>query len=478
MELKRIFDFLLAQQAKHPLQVCIANKNNGEWTKYSTQEVCDIVDSISRGLIACGIQKGDRVAIVSDNCPEWNFIDWGAQQIGAVTVPIYPSLASDNYKYIIEHSGAKLVFAQKQAYYDKANSKRAEIEGLKEIYTLEDIAGADHYTDMVKGGDKTLDLAPYRDAVGTDDLATFVYTSGTTGLPKGVMLTHSNIVSNVIDTANCGLLPTDEEIRSYDDPRALSFLPLSHIFERVVVNAYVYKMIPIYYAESIDTIGDDMREVQPVVFSAVPRLIEKVYEKIVTKGYELTGIKKKLFFWALDLVKDYKPYHNYGPIYNLKLGIARKLIFSKWKEAMGGKVEMIISGSAKLSPKYMHIFWGAGIPIFEAYGMTETSPGITANRNAPGKIRIGSVGQPITNIEVKIAQEPGYPEGEGEICAKGPNIMHGYYKNPEATDKVLKDGWMHTGDIGKIDQTVSCSSPTARKRCSRPRRASTLPPHT
>lgn len=436
----RLFDFPRYQLANNPLKDSLSSKVDGQWKLISTQEYVDLSEQFSRALIAAGIQAGDKVAIASTtNRYEWNIVDIGTLQAGAVDVPVYPTISEDDYEYIFNDAGVKLVFVSDKDLYEKIVHIKDKVAGLQEIYTFDKVEGAPHWLDfMAKGaGDENqAELNQRMEAVQPSDLATLIYTSGTTGRPKGVMLAHSNVTSNSLDSQ--GRIPVKGPTE-----RALSFLPLCHVYERMLVYLYCYQGIPIYYAESMDMIGDNIRELNPTVFTAVPRLLEKIYDKIVAKGSELTGIKKRLFFWALELGEEYE-LGGKGGWYNFQLGIARKLIFSKWLEALGGRVKVIASGSAALNPRLIRIFSAAGVNIQEGYGLTETSPVISVNGPTIDGKRIGTVGKLIPNVEVKIAED-------GEILCKGPNVMMGYYNKPEATAEVLtEDGWFHTGDIGEF----------------------------
>lgn len=435
----RLFDFPHYQLATKPLDDAIANKLDGKWKTISTQEYVDSAAHIASALIEKGIQPGDKVALISaNNRFEWNIMDIGILQAGAIDVPMYPTASEDDYAYIFNDASVKMCFVSNKELYDKVIHVQPQCEHLKEVYIFDQEAGIPNWNEVLelgKANPHPEEMQKRMDAVKAEDLATLIYTSGTTGRPKGVMLSHNNIVSNVLDCQP--RLPLDT------DGRAISFLPLCHIFERMLIYLYMYGSVPIYYAESLDTIGENIREVKPVIFTAVPRLLEKVYDKIMTTGSELTGIKKALFFWAVSVGEQYDV-KGKGAFYNFKLSIARKLIFSKWQLALGGNVKAIASGSAALNPKLARIFLAAGINIQEGYGLTETSPVISVNCPLDDGTRIGTVGRPIRNVEVKIAED-------GEILAKGPNIMMGYYNKPEKTAEVIdEDGWFHTGDIGEF----------------------------
>jgi len=437
----RIFDFLDYQLENFPLDTCISGKENGLWKKYSTQEVYDLSHQFSLGLLAEGIKPGDKIAIIShNNRPEWNIVDLGTMQIGAVDVPVYPTITEEDYLYIFNDAEIKLAFVSNMDLYNKLQAVQEKYPALEKIYIFEDHQGIPSWKEILekgKGGDMA-SLLDYKAKVDPESLATLIYTSGTTGNPKGVMLSHKNFVSNVISSKP--RLPIEPGCKG------VSFLPLCHVFERMITNLYLYAGTSIYYAESMETIGDNIKEIKPEVFTAVPRLLEKIYEKIMAKGSDLSGVKKMLFFWAVGLAEKYEPYGRNGAWYEFKLKIARKLIFSKWQEALGGNVKIAASGSAALSPRLCRIYVAAGINIMEGYGLTETSPVISVNEMANDGFRFGTTGRLIKDVEVKIAED-------GEILMKGPNLMMGYYKQPEKTAEVIdKDGWFHTGDIGVLEE--------------------------
>lgn len=434
----RIFELLPQYVAKFNSSDALAAKENGEWKRHSATEFIETANQLSLGLLNLGIGKDDKVAIISPNRPEWNFVDFGIQQLGAVSVPMYPTITIEDYRYIFNDAGVKVIFVGTQELYEKAQEASKDLKGLIGIYTFDNVPGIAHWSEVLKlaEGEDVAQLEPYKAAVTTNDLLTLIYTSGTTGIPKGVMLTHQNIVSNIEGVMD--FVPVNE------DEKALSFLPLCHIYERTTLYIYMRRGVSIYYAESMDTIAENLREIKPTVFTTVPRLLEKVYDKIVSKGHELTGIKRSLFFWALELGLKYDPTRPMGWWYDQKLKIARKLIFSKWQEALGGNIRIVCSGSAALQPRLSRIFWAAGIPICEGYGLTETSPVVSTSMVEPIDFRIGCVGTVIPGVHVKIADD-------GEILVKGPNVMKGYYNKPEATAEAIdKDGWFHTGDIGEL----------------------------
>ncbi len=439
MTITRLFEIINYQIATYDKDVALAQKLDGEWKTYSSREVKKIVDNLGLAFLASGINKDDKVAIISNNRPEWNFVDLALQQIGAISVPMYPTISAEDYKYIFEHAEVKQVFVGDEEIYQKA-VVAAEGTGIK-ILSFDRIEGCENWEEFSSSGEKG-DLAileEKKEAIRTNDIFTIIYTSGTTGRPKGVMLTHANVIHNVFAIE-------DRVIVERGTSSALSFLPLCHIYERTGSFCFMYMGISIYYAESMESIGDNLKEIQPHLFNTVPRLLEKVYDKIVSKGYELTGIKKSLFFWALNLGLKFEPNKNQGWWYNFQLKLANKIIFSKWREALGGNIMQINSGASALQPRLARVFWAAQIPVCEGYGLTETSPVISASICNLEDIRIGMVGKIVKDVEVKIADD-------GEILAKGPNIMQGYYKQPELTAEVIdKAGWFHTGDIGEIHE--------------------------
>jgi long-chain acyl-CoA synthetase len=435
MELTRLFDLIPYQIQKFNKEIAFSRKEEGVWKTYSSKEVQEIIDELSLGFLAQGIQAGDKVAIISENRPEWNFIDLACQQIGVISVPMYPTITVADYAYIFDHAEVKVIFAGDKTIFDKA----FQAGNGRKIYTFDRLAEVAHWTEVQaagKPGDRD-SLANHKANVKPEDLFTIIYTSGTTGRPKGVMLNHANVLSNLMSVSHIMSPPVGTS-------KVLSFLPLCHIFERTASFCFVYMGYSIYYAENLETIGDNLKEVQPHLFNTVPRLLEKVYDKIVAKGYELTGVKKKLFFWALELGLRNDPAADMGGWYDFQLKIANKLIFSKWREALGGNIQQINSGASALQPRLARVFWAAGIRVCEGYGLTETSPVVTASIGTKEEIRIGYVGKIVKDVEVKIAED-------GEILVKGPNIMQGYYKEAEMTADVIKDGWFHTGDIGILD---------------------------
>ena len=436
-ELKRLFDFPYYQLEHFPKADSLCSKVDGKWKPYSTQQFIDHANALSRGLLKLGINPGDKIGIICTvNRPEWNMTDIGVLQTGAIDVPIYPTISSEDYEYILNHSECKICFVSDKGVLDKLNAIKDNVPTLKHIYTYDKIEGAANWSEILDSSNEIdqVEVEKRKDAVKTEDLATLIYTSGTTGKPKGVMISHKNIVSNSI--ASTERLPVNEYAK------ALSFLPVCHVYERMIHYLYMMNGVSIYFAESMETIGDNLRETQPNVFTAVPRLLEKVYDKIVTKGAAAGGIKTKLFFWALNLGLRYEVNGANGAWYEFQLKIARKLIFSKWKEALGGKCEVIASGSAALQPRLARVFHAAGLPVMEGYGLTETSPVISVNCSDNDGVRFGTVGRKLSGVELKIAED-------GEICAKGDLLMMGYYKDEEKTKEVIdSEGWFHTGDIG------------------------------
>lgn len=436
--IKRLFDIPYFQLANYPSKDMFVTKENGNWNGLSTEKFLDEAMLFSRGLMGLGIQKGDTIALVSNNRYEWNIMDIAIQQIGAIVVPLYPTISESDYNYILNDASIKICIVSSEELATKIKHIEATVPSLKHLFTFDTVSGFDHWTTILKTSENCSDeiVNELMQSVKSDDLATIIYTSGTTGNPKGVMLSHANIISTVLSCV--------DPIPVENGSKVLSFLPICHIYERMLHYLYMYLGCSIHFAESMDTIGDNIREVQPEVFSAVPRLIEKVYDKIIAKGEELKGIKRSLFFWAVNVGEEFD-FIGKSPFYKLKLAIARKLIFSKWQLALGGNVNAIASGSAALQPRLARMFHAAGIPILEGYGLTETSPVVSVNCFKKG-IRIGAVGALVENVSVKIAED-------GEILVKGPNVMMGYYNLPEETAAVFdEEGWFKTGDIGEFTE--------------------------
>jgi len=441
MQPTRLFDFIDYQRQHRPLDKAINTKYKGQWEATSSEEFYQKAQHISRALLDMGIKPGAKIGMISsNNRTEWAVVDAGILQLGAINVPLYPTIAAEDYKYILNHSECQYCFVSDQEVYNKLKSIQKDVETLKEVYCFDTLKGCKHWSELLTAGaalDNQAAVEEAKKAVKPEDLATIIYTSGTTGVPKGVMLSHNNVTTNVIASSN--RLPLE-----VGKATALSFLPLCHIFERVILYFYIYHSITIYFAESLETISDNLKEVQPDMMTAVPRLLEKVYDKIYARGNDLSGIKQKLFYWAVNLGLQYQPYGRNGFWYEFKLKIARKLIFSKWKEALGGNLSLIASGSAPLQPRLAQVFTAAGMTIVEGYGLTETSPVISVNDMRNGGFKIGTVGKIIDGITVKIADD-------GEILCKGPNVMQGYYKDPEKTAQIMTGDFFHTGDIGEFD---------------------------
>jgi len=444
MELKRLFDCLAYNLEKNPIPDMLNEKESGRWKNYSTAEVAEMVDKISAGLLALNISKGnmtpekrDKVAILSKNRPEWVMVDLAVQQIGAILTPIYPTINVNELEFVLNDAEVKLVFVNDEETFHKVTTVKSKVPSLREVFTFEHVAGARHWKEMLVTPTEDIKskIRSIADTIGYEDLATIIYTSGTTGTPKGVMLSHRNIVSNVMACIPC--FPPGER------NKALSFLPLNHIFERMVTYLYLFNGTAIYYAESFETIGDNLKEVKPQMFTTVPRLLEKVYDKIMAKGNELKGVKRKLFFWAHDLANKYEINKALPLSYRIQLAVANKVIFSKWREALGNNLKCIVSGGAAAQVRLIRIFTAAQIPIMEGYGLTETSPVISVNRYDVEDRMFGTVGPLIDKIQVKIAED-------GEILCKGPNIMMGYYKRDDLTKEVIRDEWFQTGDIGTM----------------------------
>ncbi|TDU39686.1 long-chain acyl-CoA synthetase [Gelidibacter sediminis] len=436
----RIFDIPKYQLENYNLDKALITKYNGEWKSISSKEYVENANAISRGLLRLGIQPNDKIAVIStNNRTEWHVLDIGILQIGAQNTPIYPTISEQDYEYILNHSESVICFVSDAEVMAKVNAIKDNTK-LRAVYTFDDVKGEKSWNEILElGKDESnqQEVEARMAAVKPDDLATLIYTSGTTGKPKGVMLSHNNLVSNVL--ASQKRVPFEN-----GKSKSLSFLPVCHVFERMVIYLYQVCGVEIYFAESIDKMSENLQEVKPNVMTAVPRLYEKVYDKIVAKGSDLTGIKKKLFFWAIELGLKYEPYGANGWWYETQLKLARKLIFSKWKEGLGGELDLMVSGSAALQTRLTRTFAAAGMPIMEGYGLTETSPVIAVNDMRNGGFRVGTVGKIIEKVEVQIA-------ADGEILVKGPNVMLGYFKDPEKTKEVMTGDFFHTGDIGEID---------------------------
>ena len=440
IEITRLFDFPYYQKETYNLKKAFTDKQTGSWQSISTQEYIDKANQISRGLIHLGIKPNDKIAVISStNRTEWNICDIGILQTGAQNVPIYPTISKEDYAYVLNHSEAIYCFVSDTSVLEKLNAIKNQTL-LKAVFTFDAIVGEKNWKEVLElGNNLSLQekVEERKNKVKPEDLATIIYTSGTTGRPKGVMLSHKNIVSNVLSSEKRVPL-------YYGQDKALSFLPICHIFERMIIYLYQYCGVSIYFAESIEKLTENAQEIKPNVMTAVPRLYEKIYDKILLKGETLTGLKKAIFFWAVKLGLQYKPNKENGWWYEKQLGLARKLIFSKWQAVLGGELTLMVSGSAALQPRLSAIFAAANMPIMEGYGLTETSPVTTVNDQRNGGFKIGTVGKVIDGVEVKIAEN-------GEILIKGPNVMMGYYKEPEKTAEVLKDGYFYSGDKGEFD---------------------------
>ncbi|MFN8276158.1 MAG: long-chain fatty acid--CoA ligase [Chitinophagales bacterium] len=442
----RLFDVLYFQQEHFPQDDAFCRKENGQWVKFSTSQMLEQANKVSLALMQSGIKKNDKIAIVSTSRPEWNSVDIGVLQTGAINVPIYPTISEEEYKFIFNDAGIQIAFVGDAQLFAKINSIRTFVPTLREIYSFDTVPGCKHISEFLAlgdGGDSAA-LEAIKAGIKPEDLATIIYTSGTTGNPKGVMLSHQNVVSNV--KAVKPILPVNPT------KRVLSFLPLCHIFERMVVYVYMANGVSVYYAESIDTIGDNLKEVRPHFFTSVPRLLEKVYIRLESASAGLSGFKKTLYEAALSFAANYDNEREYGFIDNLKYKLFDRMIYSKWRDALGGNVEAICTGASKLNPKLARTFTAAGIIIAEGYGQTESSPVISVNPFDKSLLHFGSVGRVIDGVEVRLEHREGMQPGEGEICCKGPNVMMGYYQRPDLTAATVRDGWLYTGDVGKLKE--------------------------
>jgi long-chain acyl-CoA synthetase len=447
-EHSRLFDFLDHQLYHFPKNDLLSAKEEGRWVSQGTAEVKKLVDKLSAALISMGIsgndmtpETQDKIAVISRNRPEWLILDLACQQTGALLCPVYPTTHVNELQFIFNDAAVKMVFVSGEEILSKVDSIRSKVPSLKQVYSFDKLDGATYWQEILQrpGAADYEQLEKIKSGIRSDHCATIIYTSGTTGFPKGVMLSHRNIVTNVLNAVDA--FPFEQKTAG----RSLSFLPLNHIFERMVSYIYLYRGISIYYAESLETIGDNIREIKPHLFSTVPRLLEKVYDKIMDKGATLTGIKKKLFYWAVELANQYDVQKSGSPWYRMQLSLARKLVFSKWREALGNHIEFIITGGAACQVRLIRIFTAAGIPIYEGYGPTENSPVISVNCRFPGGTKFGTVGCVLQGQEVRL-------EPDGEICVKGPSVMMGYYKRPDLTAETIIDGWLYTGDIGVFEE--------------------------
>jgi long-chain acyl-CoA synthetase len=444
---ERLFDCIAHQLEKFPKPDMMAAKEKGKWRQYSTKEISETVNALAGGLSALGvsgndltIEHQDKIAIISNNRPQWLITDLAVQKLGAVLVPVYPTTSNREIEFIFRDAAVKYVFVSSIELYEKVQEVRLNIPSIQNIFSFDPIQGVDHWSLLLRdvSEEKKQELEAFTNNIRPEHVATIIYTSGTTGIPKGVMLTHRNIVSNVM------LSKESFPFEDRPDFRALSFLPLNHIFEKMVSYIYLFSGISIYYAENLESIGANLLEVKPDLFCTVPRLLEKVYEKIMSKGAELKGIKRRLFFWAVELGKKYDNNRSPGWWFSLQLALANKLIFNKWRKALGNNIKYIITGGAACQERLLRIFTCAGIPVYEGYGPTENSPVISVNRRGPGLCRFGTVGPVINGIELRL-------EADGEICVKGPSVMKGYYKRPDMTAETVIDGWLFTGDIGVLE---------------------------
>lgn len=442
MNITRIFDLLphYASSFK-PKEDALACKEDGVWKKYSIGHYIQMADNITSGLLALGIQKGDKIATITNNRPEWNFLDMAIMQAGAIHVPVYPTISQADYQYIFNHADVKLVFTNGEDLPRKITELLPACPGIREILTFKYRDGFRNIYDLAELGQSQPEpekVDEIKQSIGADDLATIIYTSGTTGNPKGVMLSHRNIISNFKAVS---YIPTFGE-----EGKALSFLPLCHIYERMLNYLYQYLGISIYYAESLATITENIKEIKPDMMCCVPRLLEKIYDKIQATGRKQKGLKRVIFFWAVNLALRYDVQGNNNPWYKLQHKIADKLIYSKWRDALGGNFKIIVSGGASIQPRLVRTFRAAGLPIYEGYGLTETSPVVAVTSTDPNGIKIGTVGPPLRGVEIRIAED-------GEILTRGPGVMMGYFKEPELTASVIEpDGWFHTGDIGQFEK--------------------------
>ena len=436
--IQRIFDLLdNYKQGDYIPETALAGKNNGKWKYFSVDDYITHVNDLSRGLLSLGVKEKENIVTIINNCPEWNFFDMAIMQIGAVQVPVYPTISESNYEYILKETEVRFIIVSNQEVYERIKDLIPKIPTIRTVYSIEQTEGLPQWTEIPDLGkkNKEADIESLKASIQPDDVASIIYTSGTTGNPKGVMLSHANFISNF--TAASNILSKNPVTRS------LSFLPLCHVYERMINYVYQLNKITVFYAESIDKLRDNMKEVQPEFFCAVPRVIEKTYDKLVRTGRGLKGFKKQLFFWALNLAHRYD-FTGKSPIYKIQYKIADRLVFSKWRQAFGGKLQVIVSGGATLNPRLARTFWAAKIKIMEGYGLTETSPVIAVSNFEPGGVKFGTVGPVLPGVQMKFA-------GDGEILTKGPGLMKGYYKQPRLTDEVIdEDGWLHTGDIGKL----------------------------
>lgn len=439
MKVTRIFDILTHYQEKYPTQECaLASKIDGVWQKIGIQAYIKMVDDISYGLLHIGVKKGDNIGIISGNRPEWNMVDFAIMQVGAVSIPIYPTISQEDYKHILNHSEMKIAFVEGEELLKRVEPVRATLSTLEQLYTFDQTGGADDtLKQLIQLGQEN----PQKEAlnsikahIGAEELATIIYTSGTTGVQKGVMLSHSNITQQ---------LHALQDIPSTWSKTAFSFLPLCHAYERMMVYLYQFLGMSVYYAESLATIGENIKEINPTMMTCVPRVLERIYDKIYLKGKNLPQTQKSLYYWAFRLATQYQ-LEGMSLWQKLQLKIADKLIFKKWREAIGGNFDIVVSGGSAIQPHIASFFSAIGLPVFEGYGLSETSPVIAVSQRVKNGRKFGSVGLPLPGIEVKLGKDD-------EIICRGHNVMMGYYKDPKLTEEVIdKEGWFHTGDIGKI----------------------------
>jgi long-chain acyl-CoA synthetase len=438
MEIKRVFDLLERLQTYAPKRDILNSKVNGEWMHFSVEDFVNNVNYVSSALLLTGLQPGDNVALMAANMPQWNFVDFGCQQVNMPTAPLFPTISNEDLKYVLNHCEAKIIFISEKSALKKLQDMKGELPHLQHIIALTDIPGARSFTEFLSLGKEHLDMVvidKIKTTISRNDLFTILYTSGTTGQPKGVMIAHKNLLSNVYIAKDIAPFTTQW--------RALSFLPLNHVYERFIICLYLYHGVSIYYAESFETIGQNCKEIKPQVFVAVPRVLERVLEKIISTGEKLKGIKKKIFFWSLRIAEKFELDKSNGTWYEIQRRVADRLVFKKWRAAVGGEVILIVSGGAALNPRIERVFTCAGLDLLQGYGLTETCVVVAVNRFERKRRHFGSVGLVVENSEVKIDPQ------DGEILMKGPSLMMGYYKNPEGTAEVIdQDGWFHTGDIG------------------------------
>jgi long-chain acyl-CoA synthetase len=441
MEITRTFDILELYREKYVKDDAFGAKENDKWVTYSSAQYIENASLISCGLLAFGLKKGDRAVTISNNRPEWNFVDMGMSQAGIIHIPIYPTISYEEYAYILKHAEPSLIFVSDKILLEKIRPICEKIESIKAVFTFNQVEGAKNWKELLELGRKNEkkyrdELERIKKSIRPDDMVTLLYTSGTTGFPKGVVLTHKNLISNVLATV--GVHPMDSR------HRALSFLPISHVYERLLNYHFQYKGISVYYAESMATIAANAQEIRPNLMATVPRLLESIYSKIIGKGKDLSFIKKQIFFWAVNLGLRFELNGKNGWWYHFRLKIADRLVFSKWREVLGGRLEILVSGGAALQPRLARIFWAAGIKVLEGYGLTETSPVIAVSNLTRNEIMFGTVGPVVDGVQVRIAED-------GEILCKGPNVMSGYYKEPALTKEVIDtEGWFHTGDVGLL----------------------------